>query len=76
MTYQIPPDVSERVEAYLASGVYASADDVLRKAISALDERETELASIRRGMDDEAAGRVKPARDVLVDLRDSLCESV
>jgi Arc/MetJ-type ribon-helix-helix transcriptional regulator len=76
MTYQIPPDVNERVEAYLAGGDYASADDVLREAISALDERESDLASIRRGMEDEAAGRMKPARTVLAAARDSLRESV
>lgn len=72
MTYQIPSDVNERVEAYLASGDYANADDVLREAISALDERESDLASIRRGMEDEAAERMKPARDVLAEAHDSL----
>ena len=69
MAYEFPPDVSERVEAYVASGAFASADEVLREAISALDERESDLASIRRGIDDEAAGRFRPAGDVLADAR-------
>jgi Arc/MetJ-type ribon-helix-helix transcriptional regulator len=39
MAYQFPPDVAQRIKAYLACGEYATEDDVLRDAIQALDAR-------------------------------------
>lgn len=39
MAYQLPTDVDQRIKAYLASGEYATEDDVLRDAIRALDAR-------------------------------------
>jgi len=38
MAYQVPPDVEQWVRDRMAQGGYASADDVLRDALRALDE--------------------------------------
>jgi putative addiction module CopG family antidote len=42
MTYQLPADISERVQACVAGGRYHSEDEVLRDALDALEEREHE----------------------------------
>lgn len=42
MSYDFPPDIDERVKARMIHGAYGSEDDVLREAMDALDERETE----------------------------------
>jgi len=60
MAYQFPPDLEEQVKQRLASGEYASGDDVLRVALNALRRQEEEVAAIQQGIDDLEAGRVKP----------------
>lgn len=56
--------VTELVKA----GRYNSKSEVLREGVRLVQERETKLAaldaSIRRGLADSAAGRVKPAAEV------------
>ena len=42
MSYQLPADISERLQACIATGVYRSEDEVLRDALNALDERNRE----------------------------------
>jgi len=50
------------------SGRYNSKSEVLREGVRLVQEREAKLAaldaSIRRGLSDSAAGRVKPAAEV------------
>jgi Arc/MetJ-type ribon-helix-helix transcriptional regulator len=59
MTYQLPPEIVERVQSQLALGLYATPADVLNDALDALEQRHADIASIQRGIDDERAGRVK-----------------
>ena len=40
MSYQIPPDIEERLKARMSDGGYQSEDDVLREAMDALDQLE------------------------------------
>ena len=61
MSYQFPPDIERRLQAHLASGDFPTQDDLLRKAIDSSEQRLDDLASIRRGFDDELAGRWQPA---------------
>lgn len=42
MAYQFPPDVDQRIKERLASGAYASEDEVLRDAMEALDQLDQE----------------------------------
>jgi Arc/MetJ-type ribon-helix-helix transcriptional regulator len=59
MSYQLPSEISERIQAHLALGIYASPIEVLSDALDALEERNEDIASIQRGIEDERAGRVK-----------------
>lgn len=46
MGYQFPPDVEELVNRRMASGGYATEDDVLRDALHALAEQADDLAAV------------------------------
>lgn len=43
MQYEFPPDLRERVQARMTHGEYLSEDDLLRKALDALEDRELQL---------------------------------
>jgi putative addiction module CopG family antidote len=62
MGYQFPPDIQERVQAQIASGVFQSEDEVLREAIETLEHRQRGLAElqamVREADADVEAGRV------------------
>lgn len=61
-------ELEEAVERLIASGRYASKDEILREGVRLLEERERKLegldAAIERGLADTEAGRVSPASDV------------
>lgn len=42
MSYQLPPDLDHRVQAYLIAGGFHDEDEVLSTALDALEERERE----------------------------------
>ncbi len=46
MSYAFPPDVRQHVQARMASGRYASEDDVLREAFEALTWEEQEFQAV------------------------------
>ncbi len=69
MSYTLPPDVHDQVKQHVASGHYASEDDVLRAALRALAFHNEEIAAIRAGVDDMEAGRLRPFDDVDSDIR-------
>ena len=57
MNYQLPPEIDQRIQSQLVFGIYHSPAEVLSDALDALDERNRDLASIRRGIEDVQAGR-------------------
>ena len=69
MSYQLPPEIDQRVQSQLALGIYATAADLLNEALDALEQRNEDIASIQRGIDDEAAGRVKTLAEFRQDTR-------
>ncbi len=86
MTYQLPPDVAQLVRAHMATGVYASEDDVLRDALHALGEfvhdraagsaeYRDAVAAAREGLADAQAGRVIPLRELLENSEPGLPDS-
>jgi antitoxin ParD1/3/4 len=65
-------DLEERVQARVKSGAYASASEVLRAAVRALDREEAALNDWLRQRVDEAFADSRPnrsARDVFKRLR-------
>lgn len=69
MAYEIPPELNDRIQSQIAIGIYNSPTEVIASALDALDERNEDLASIERGIEDERAGRVTPLQDVDTQLR-------
>ena len=70
MSYQFPPDIEAFVKDQLASGCYASEDDLLRDAVRALKHQQEDIASIQAGIEDERAGRVKSLAEVDAAMRE------
>ncbi len=70
MSYQFPPDIDAFVKNQLASGRYASEDDLIREAFDALRRQEEDIAAIQAGIEDERAGRVKSLADVDAAMRE------
>jgi putative addiction module CopG family antidote len=63
MTYPFPPDLTHLVQGQMATGQYASEDDVLREAMQALAERQDDLRAIQAGIADREAGRFRPLHE-------------
>ncbi len=47
MSYQLPPDLEERIRKQMSDGNYDTEDDVLRDALEALDARNADLSAAR-----------------------------
>jgi len=56
MTYQLPPEIDQRIQSQLALGIYSTPADVLTSALDALDERNRERRAIQEGIDAWRAG--------------------
>ncbi len=63
MSQMIPTDVQKRVTALLGTGRYASEAEVLRAAVTALEEQNADAAAIQSGIDDLESGRCRPFAD-------------
>lgn len=72
MPYQFPPDVQELIREAVASGYYATEDDLIREALHALIQRDEELADIKAGVADMEAGRLRPINEVDAEIRGRL----
>lgn len=47
MNPSLPVDIQQRIDAQLASGVFASQEDVLREALKSLERRQRGLQQLR-----------------------------
>jgi Arc/MetJ-type ribon-helix-helix transcriptional regulator len=56
MAFPFPPDLREFVRVQMASGKYASEEDLLRHAFGALAEQEEDLAAVRESVDEWRGG--------------------
>jgi len=56
MTYPLPSDVQELVDAQLMTGQYASEEEVLRDAMRALAEQQEDLTAIRDALEEWRSG--------------------
>jgi putative addiction module CopG family antidote len=69
MPYDLPADLRHEIEERMASGQYASEEDVLREAMRALKSRDEEIAAIQAGIDDMEGGRLRPFEEVDAEIR-------
>jgi Arc/MetJ-type ribon-helix-helix transcriptional regulator len=62
MSDVFPADIQQRIEAQLASGFFATKEEVLREAMDALERRQSSLTQLRAMVtiadEDVAAGRL------------------
>jgi predicted transcriptional regulator len=70
MTYPFPPELEQLVQEGLATGAYASENDLLLEAMRALRERDEAVAGIHEGLADLEQGRVCPLGRVDAALRE------
>ena len=76
----LAPDIDDAIQRRLATGRYASDDDVIRAALRVLERDEEELSrklaalddAIARGIADAEAGRVLPLEEAFVRIRKEL----
>ena len=70
MPYAFPPDVKRLVESEMASGKYATEDDLLRDALDALSSESTEIEAIESAIAEWRAGDPgAPLADAFDDVR-------
>lgn len=80
MSYPFPPDIAKLVQDQMASGRYSSEDNLLRVALTVLSDctdQEGEgdqeywdtVAAVRKGLEDEAAGRMRPLEEVIAEMK-------
>lgn len=69
MPHVFPPELDRLIREELATGAYASEDDLLLEAVRSLRDQEELMAGIREGLDDIEAGRVRPLHEVDAELR-------
>ena len=69
MGYVLPPELDRLMRDTMASGGYASEDEVLRDALRTLAERDQAVALIEAGVADLEAGRVRPLAEADANLR-------
>jgi Arc/MetJ-type ribon-helix-helix transcriptional regulator len=60
MSLIIPADVQERVDALLGTGRYASEEEILRAAVTVLEQQDADLTAIQGGINDMENGRYQP----------------
>jgi len=69
VSYPFPPELDRLIREELATGAYASEEDLLLEAMRALREREEVMAGIQEGLADLDAGRVRSLASVDAELR-------
>lgn len=55
MNSSLPTDIQQRINAQLASGVFASQEDVLREALTTLERRQLGLQKLQAMVDEAEA---------------------
>jgi Arc/MetJ-type ribon-helix-helix transcriptional regulator len=72
MPYAFPPEIKQLIEQNMATGMYASEEDVLQAALHVLSDYHATVADIRQGMIDYEQGRGEPLPQAMADIRQQL----
>jgi Arc/MetJ-type ribon-helix-helix transcriptional regulator len=69
MSVDLAPDIWNEIQRHVASGVFATPDEVMREALAALRDREEEMSEIQDDIDD-----MEPPNSVTVEeaLREAI----
>ncbi len=70
MTISLTPELDRLLNQKLASGLYGSVEDVLKAALSALDNQEETMAAIAEGNEDFLAGRYRSLEEADAEFRE------
>lgn len=68
MGFELTRELEAMVDEFIDFEGYKNRVDVLRDALRAL-KRELDIAGIKEGIEDMNAGRCRPAREVLEEIR-------
>jgi Arc/MetJ-type ribon-helix-helix transcriptional regulator len=63
MSIDLSPDIWNEIQRQVATGVFATPDDVFREALAALRVREGEVSAIQEAIDEMEAGLGRPFRE-------------
>ncbi|MAT72120.1 MAG: hypothetical protein CMJ58_21650 [Planctomycetaceae bacterium] len=72
MHVEISPELHSLIAEKMATGAYASQDQLLIVALQSLDEYDQTVADVQAGLADEAAGRLHSAATVRDELLSKL----
>jgi len=72
MAHEFSGPIKTLVDERLATGKYAPEDEVFLRALQTLREHDEAVADIQEGMDDEAAGRLRPLQEADAEIRQNL----
>lgn len=72
MMHEIPAQLQTLIDQKMATGQYATQEELLVEALHALDDYEEAVIDIQQGIEDEAAGRMRPLDQVDADIRQKL----
>lgn len=69
MTITLPSSLQEKIDAQLATGRFSRPEDVLIEALDFYTEYHATLDDVRAGIDDIAAGALRPLDEVASEVR-------
>jgi Arc/MetJ-type ribon-helix-helix transcriptional regulator len=68
MSYAFPPEIKQLIEQNLATGTYASEEDVLQAALHLLSDYHATIDDVRQGLTDYENGRAQPLAEAMADI--------
>lgn len=64
MSFEVSDAIQQMISQRMATGIYASEEQLLIIALNKLDDYEQTVADIKEGLEDELAGRVRTLREI------------
>ena len=68
MSYEISDTIQQMISQKMATGIYASEEQLLTMALNKMDDYEQTVADIKEGLKDERAGRVRSISEISLEL--------
>ena len=71
MSTDFSPQIQAMINDKMATGDYATVDELLRRALETLSDYDQSVADIQAGREDEVAGRVRSVAEVDQNIREN-----